>query len=154
MPNFLKNAIDKSSLGLKSLPKIAPHTLPRWHPNNPTVSQRIYIRHRIIKPITKLFIVRILVGDQSPQSRRKPKVRPKPPSDFLRSSAEDFKNFCYLNKTSDCWNFRKNQFKSKTILFVKILLFNEKLRPKRSKLRLRSPTSDTIRMRRLIKSEL
>ena len=51
------------------------------------VSQRIYIRHRIIKPITKLFIVRILVGDQRPQSRRKPKVRPKPPSDFLRSSA-------------------------------------------------------------------
>ena len=35
MPNFLKNAIDKSSLGLKSLPKIAPHTFPRWHPKNP-----------------------------------------------------------------------------------------------------------------------
>ena len=35
----MKNPIDKSSLGLKSLPKIAPHTLPRWHPNNPTKSK-------------------------------------------------------------------------------------------------------------------
>ena len=38
MPNFLKNAIDESSLGLKSLPKIAPHTFPRWHPKNPILN--------------------------------------------------------------------------------------------------------------------
>ena len=55
----MKNAIDKSSLGLKSLPKIARQTLRGRHPNNPTGSSHFLY---VARPIEAVLQCTVEVG--------------------------------------------------------------------------------------------